>query len=428
MKFFNSRDSGRTVSLKEAILQGQAENGGLFIPTELPKVSAGFLAALPTLTDQQIAEELAALWLVRSMSDADARQIARDAINFQTPLIQLSPSDFILELFHGPTLAFKDFGARFLARLLSYFLKETNESQTILVATSGDTGSAVAAGFLGLPNIRVVVLYPGGRVSDLQELQMTTLGKNTHALRVKGSFDDCQKLAKTAFADEELRTKLKLNSANSINIGRLIAQTFYYFIAAARLPSDAKAPVFVVPSGNLGNLCAGIFAMRMGLPVQQFIAATNANDVFPEYLATGKYQPRPSLSTISNAMDVGAPSNLERLLWVYNQDVDQMRSQVDAFSISDSETKEKIRSAADQFGYVMDPHTAVGYAALGRWRALKGNQECPGIVLSTAHPAKFQSDVAVALPPELAALQSKAKHIVPMENSSAVLKKWLLNL
>jgi threonine synthase len=434
IQFFNSRiPAQRGISLEDAILRGQAENAGLFIPEQLPKVSEKFLAQISSLSDQQIVEEIASLWLDGSVPRDVARKVAHEAIDFETPLIQLGPSDFILELFHGPTLAFKDYGARFLARILSYFLMNTGEKQTILVATSGDTGSAVAAGFLDAPNIRVIVLYPGGRVSDLQEMQMTTLGKNTFALKVDGNFDDCQKLVKTAFADEELRVKLALNSANSINIGRLIAQTFYYFIAYARLKKNT-APVFVVPSGNLGNLCAGIFAKKMGLPVAHFVAGTNANDVFVEYLSSGTYNPRPSVGTMSNAMDVAAPSNLERLLWVYDQNVDKMREEVCAYAINDKETADKIQSVADQDGYILDPHTAVGCCALKRYRTHSGELNQPGIVLSTAHPAKFRESVeaivakTLALPPALEKLQSKSKHIIPIENSWDVLRKWLLKI
>jgi len=434
IQFFNSRiPAQQGISLKDAIVRGQAENAGLFIPEELPKVSEQFLAQIASLSDQQIVEEIASLWLAGSVPDDVARKIAREAVNFETPLIHLAPSDYILELFHGPTLAFKDYGARFLARTLSHFLEGTGDKQTILVATSGDTGSAVAAGFLGLPNIQVVVLYPGGRVSDLQEMQMTTLGKNTFALKVNGNFDDCQKLVKTAFADDELRAKLGLNSANSINIGRLIAQTFYYFIAYARLKKSLP-PVFVVPSGNLGNLCAGVFAMKMGLPVAHFVAGTNANDIFVEYLASGKYTPRPSVGTMSNAMDVGAPSNLERLLWVYDQDIDKMRQNISAYAVSDKETSEKIRSVADQYGYILDPHTAVGCVALQRYRTHSQKLDQPGIVLSTAHPAKFLESVeaiiarSLPLPPALENLQSKTKHVIPIENSWEDLRKWLLKL
>ncbi len=434
IRFFNSRiPAQRGISLKDAIVRGQAENAGLFVAEQLPRVSEQFLAQIASLSDQQIVEEIASLWLAGSVPDDVARKIAREAVNFETPLIQLAPSDHILELFHGPTLAFKDYGARFLARTLSHFLEGTGEKQTILVATSGDTGSAVAAGFLGVPNIRVVVLYPSGRVSDLQELQMTTLGKNTFALKVNGNFDDCQKLVKTAFADDELRTKLGLNSANSINIGRLIAQTFYYFIAYARLKKSI-APVFVVPSGNLGNLCAGVFAKKMGLPVAHFVAGTNANDVFVEYLASGKYTPRPSVGTMSNAMDVGAPSNLERLLWVYDQNVNNMRQDISAYAVSDKETGEKIQSVADQYGYILDPHTAVGCCALQRYRMHSQKHDQPGIVLSTAHPAKFRESVeaiiakTLVLPPALEKLQSKAKHVIPIENSWEALRKCLLKL
>jgi threonine synthase len=432
--FTNSRSKAQTgISLKEAVIKGQADNGGLFIPEHVPHVSTDFIAALPTLSEVQIVEELCALWLSGSVDEATAHQIGSDAINFHTPLIQLGAPNFVLELFHGPTLAFKDYGARFLARLLSHFLKEGQEKQTILVATSGDTGSAVAAGFLGLRNIRVVVLYPKGRVSTLQEKQMTTLGQNVYALEVNGTFDDCQKLVKTAFGDQELRTKCGLNSANSINIARLIAQSFYYFIAYSRVFRRDLSPVFVVPSGNLGNLTAGVFAKRMGLPVHQFVAATNNNDVFVEFLSSGEFTPRPSVPTMSNAMDVGAPSNLERLLALYVNDVPQMRKDIVAYSVSDEATQEAMRQVANEYGYVFDPHGAVGYEALSRWRTNTGDVDRPGIVLATAHAGKFQKDVGstigrqITLPAALQGLADRVKHVHTMENNSEALKKWLLN-
>jgi threonine synthase len=431
--FSNSRmKSQKGIALEEAIVRGQAENGGLFVPEMLPHFSPKFIAGLASLSETQIVEELSAAWLNGSVEESVARNLAREAINFHTPIIQLGAPNYILELFHGPTLAFKDYGARYLARLLSYFLEKSGESQTILVATSGDTGSAVAAGFLGLKNIRVVVLYPSGRVSKLQEKQMTKLGHNIHALEVNGSFDDCQNLVKTAFNDAELRAKCRLNSANSINMARLIAQSFYYFLAHSRLFRRDLEPVFVVPSGNLGNLTAGILAKRMGLPVHQFVAATNANDVFVEFLSTQKYKPRPSIATISNAMDVGSPSNLERLMALYENDMPKLHNDIVGYSTSDAATRDTIRDVADEYGYVLDPHAAVGYHALWRWRLSTGDKDRPGIVLATAHPGKFQADVesaigrALPLPLALQQLENKTKHAEPMENNWSEFKKWLL--
>lgn len=413
-------------------MQGQASDGGLFVPEALPKVTKEVIAQLKSLTETQIVEELSALWLAGCVEDSVARALARDAMNFHTPLIQLGAPNFVLELFHGPTLAFKDYGARYLARLLSHFLEESGGSQTILVATSGDTGSAVAAGFLGLKNIRVVVLYPKGRVSPLQEKQMTTLGRNVHALEVEGSFDDCQRLVKQAFDDPETRTRCQLNSANSINIARLIAQNFYYFIAYSRLFRRDRRPVFVVPSGNLGNLTAGVYAQKMGLPVFKFISATNANDVFPEYLATGNYQPRASVATISNAMDVGAPSNLERLRALYENDVEALKKDIVGYSVTDKATREMMRRVADEYGYVLDPHGAVAYEALMRWRTNSEDEDRPGVVLATAHPAKFQSEVEAAigrgipLPMALQDLKARKKQAAPMKNSWSDFRNWLL--
>lgn len=433
--FYSSRSGTQhSVSLKEAVMKGQADNGGLFVPVAIPSVSADFISHLSQLSDAEIVEELSVAWLEGSVNEATARKIAREAINFTTPLIQLDAYNHVLELFHGPTLAFKDYGARYMARLLSHFLREERSSQTILVATSGDTGSAVAAGFLGLENIRVVVLYPKGRVSALQEMQMTTLDRNVTAVELEGNFDDCQSLVKSAFADEELRRARNLNSANSINIARLIAQTFYYFLGYARIFRRDAAPVFSVPSGNLGNLSAGILAKRMGLPVHCFVAATNVNDVFVEYLATGDYAARASLHTMSNAMDVGRPSNLERLTAFYASDLSQMKRDIVGFSVNDALTAETMSTVANQYGYILDPHTAVGYRGLLNWRLQTHDENRPGIVLATAHPAKFLHDVEkatgreIALPPSLAELQNRKKKSVVMENSFVALKKWLMKL
>lgn len=433
LSFYSSKSpQSEMVSLRDAVMQGQASDGGLFIPNQIPGVPQDLIQSLSQMKDVSIVEEISAIWLSGSVPDEIARKIARDAIDFPTPLVHLRESDFILELFHGPTLAFKDYGARFMARLLSYCLHEQEGKQTILVATSGDTGSAVAAGFLGLENIRVVVLYPSGRVSQLQEKQMTTLGHNVSALEVNGSFDDCQSLAKKAFNDGELRKTCRLNSANSINIARLIAQTLYYFIAYARAFRRDLDPLFSVPTGNLGNLTAGVLAKKMGLPVHQFIAATNKNDVFVEFLASGNYLPRASEHTISNAMDVGRPSNLERLRAIYNDDRSQMKKDIVAYATTDEQTRDMMRRVCDEHGYVLDPHTAVACHGLSRWRLNTKDDERPAIVLSTAHPGKFQTEVEsaigcqIALPPALSSLENRTKRVVMMDNDFDKFKRWLL--
>jgi threonine synthase len=420
------------VSLREAVLRGSAPDGGLYMPVEIPHLTRDFLERLPSLTFHEIAQEVGALFASGEIPPRVLTQIIAEAYNFPVPLVRLSEQLHILELFHGPTLAFKDFGARFMARLMGYFVQELGKQLTVIVATSGDTGSAVAQAFLGVSGIRVVILYPAGRVSDAQEKQLTTLGQNITALEVSGSFDDCQRLAKQALVDPLIAEKVTVTSANSINIARLIPQSFYYFSAVAQLGPSEFLPVFSVPSGNFGNLTGGLLAKRIGLGVGPFIAATNANDVVPEFLRSGTLIPRPSRHTISNAMDVGNPSNFARIVDLYDNDLQAIRRDILGCSFSDEETLRVMHDMRQRYGYVLDPHTAVG--VLGWEGFAKQNQPAgKGIVLATAHPAKFADIVERAIgvrpemPERLAAFMDRPKRSIPFPNRFPELQEFLLS-
>jgi len=358
------------------------------MPERLPVLPPGFFSGLQGLSLGEISYRVAKAILGTDIPEPDLRHVLEESISFDAPLRRLDEATGVLELFHGPTLAFKDFGARFMARTLSYLHRHEGKETTILVATSGDTGSAVAHGFLNIDGMRVVLLYPSGRVSTIQEMQLTTMGGNVTALEVDGTFDDCQRLVKTAFADPEVAARRKLSSANSINIARLIPQSFYYVHAYAQAQEMRAPVVFVVPSGNLGNLTAGLFAHAMGLPVRRFVAATNANDVFTSFLRTGVFAPRETRPTISNAMDVGNPSNLARISALFRGDLQAMRRIMFSASFSDTETRKAIREIYERYGYIMDPHGAVGYLALAAYRA-EDPSPASGVLLETAHPAKF---------------------------------------
>lgn len=430
MRFRSTNRASAEVSLREAVLNGLARDGGLYAPVEFTRLHAELLERMHTLALPELCAEVARHFLADDVDEEVLRKITVEAFDFPAPLVSLTDRIHILELFHGPTLAFKDFGARFMARLMGHFVRELGRELNVLVATSGDTGSAVAHGFLGVPGIRVVILYPSGLVTEAQEKQFTTLGQNVTAVEVSGTFDDCQRLAKQAFADSELLEKIFLTSANSINIARLIPQMFYFFWAITQRASREKT-VFAVPCGNFGNLTAGLMAQRMGLPVARFIAATNANDVVPEYLRSGNFCPRPSQHTISNAIDVGNPSNFARILDLYNNDLQAIRRDVWGCGFSDEETLRAMHDVYERFRYVVDPHTAV--AVLG-WEsfAKKHGEEHSCVVLSTAHPAKFAATIEraigirVELPARLAADLSHPKQSVPMANNLADLKKFLL--
>jgi threonine synthase len=384
-----------SMSWKSAVLSGLAPDGGLFIPRSIPRLTVAEIATLRAASFQELALEVLYRYLQSEIPKAVLKGICDEAFSFELPLIQVDEKTFVLELFHGPTCAFKDFGARFMARLFRYFLKESRDPLTILVATSGDTGSAVANAFLdqsASPPISVVVLFPKGKVSHVQEQQMTTLGHNVTALEIEGTFDDCQKLVKTALSDTELQKTVRLTSANSINIARLLPQSLYYIHAALKFPSESP-PIFSVPSGNLGNVTGGLMASLMGIPISHFIVACNSNSVVPEFLATGEFRPAPSIETISNAMDVGNPSNFSRILALLGFSREEVGNHLSAYSINDEETRKELRDVFHTTGYLLDPHAAVGHAGLVRYRDFCGSR-APGIVLGTAHPAKFGEAVA----------------------------------
>ena len=433
MSLYSTRDTTLEHSWSQAVLQGLAPDGGLYLPRNIPSLPGSSQKALADLPFASLAFELARPFLSQEIPESELKQLCSSAFNFDVPLREISPKTFILELFHGPTCAFKDFGARFMAGLFRYFLGANSTTLTVLVATSGDTGSAVANAFLDpSPNasIRVAILFPKGKVSLVQERQMTTLGHNVTAYEVEGTFDDCQALVKQALADEELKASRPLTSANSINLARLLPQMFYYVYAAMKFPGSTP-PIFSVPSGNLGNLTGGVLGHLMGMPASHFIAACNKNAPFPEYLRTGHFTPHPSYETISNAMDVGNPSNYARLLSLFNNEVGRMRATISGDHISDEETLETIRHIYETTGYVLDPHTAVGVLALIRYRA-QTSSSLPGIVLATAHPAKFGSTVAKAIgkepevPLQLTEALKKDGHKRHLRNSYTDLKRELL--
>ena len=419
MKWVSTRRASPAISFIDALFAGTAPDGGLYFPERFDPLPPSKLDACRAADVIEIGTIVGAHLLRDEMSETDLAALVRDALDFPIPLVQVTERVWALELFHGPTRAFKDVGARVQARLLHHFTDGT--PLTILVATSGDTGSAVAQAFHGVPDTRVVVLYPEGQVTDVQEAQMASLGDNVTAVAVRGTFDDCQHLVKQAFADDELRTHVWLTPANSINLGRLLPQVFYYFILA-RLGVD---PVISVPSGNFGNLTAGLIAKRLGLPVRRFAAATNVNDVVPEYLRSGVYEPRPSVRTVANAMDVGAPSNFERMRALYDDDIDRMRQDVAGAAFADARVVEEIGNVYRQCGYLLDPHGAIAW--LGLQQALETDTSATGVFLATAHPAKFREVVEpaigepVALPPALAAALARPRHSVRLHASYSAL-------
>jgi threonine synthase len=425
MHFYSTRNIGLKATIEEALLAGIASDGGLFMPSEFPLVYAQIEKAD---SFHSIAFKIIAPFLQSYFGGAEIHQIIKDSFNFEVPIVSLTNHLKIVELFHGPTLAFKDFGGQFMANSLSMILKRNKQRATILVATSGDTGGAVANGFFDKENIEVVILYPKGKVSKLQELQLTTFGKNITAICVDGTFDDCQRLVKIAFADSELTKQLGLSSANSINIGRLLPQMSYYAYASHQhFLSTGEKPTIVVPSGNFGNITAGLFVKKMGFPIGRFVAATNANDVVPIYLANGTYSPRPSVQTLSNAMDVGAPSNLERINCLFNDDVTAIKNVLTAVSVSDLETKNTMLDTYTKHHYIADPHTAVGIHAANEV-SLKETT----FVMSTAHPSKFKQEVEsileidVALPKQLSDLLDKESEKVEIDNDFEELSSFLL--
>ena len=435
MKFYSTNGKAPVADLRKAVVKGLAEDKGLYMPETIKTLPTEFYNDITSMSFQDIAYNVASAFFGEDV-DGDALQdIVYDTLSFDCPIVKVKDNIYSLELFHGPTLAFKDVGARFMARLLRYFTQNNQKTHNnlinVLVATSGDTGSAVANGFLGVEGIHVYVLYPKGKVSPIQECQFTTLGKNITAIEVDGVFDDCQALVKSAFMDEELNKHMKLTSANSINVARFLPQAFYYFYAYAQMKkiADGRPIVFCVPSGNFGNICAGLFAKRMGLPIKRFIAANNANSVFYEYLQTGDYQPRPSIQTIANAMDVGDPSNFARVYDLYNKEYDAIRADISGATYTDKQIADTMREVYRQTGYVCDPHGACGYRALAE--GLKDDEM--GIFLETAHPAKFKTTVDeilgtdIEIPAKLQAFMQGKKQSVPMSKDFTDFKAYLMS-
>jgi len=433
MRFISTRNPKNSVSFRESLFKGLAPDGGLFTPETYPDLSSLMRDFTPDKSFVEIASALTASLFPEELSHEQAERICRRAFTFQPAIVPYNDAIAILELFHGPTCAFKDFGASFLASAMEEFLEGESQKAVILTATSGDTGSAVAAAFAGRRNIDVVILYPKGRVSPLQEKQLTTVGGNVRALEVRGSFDDCQRMVKEAFTDRELEGRLRLTSANSINSGRLIPQAFYYVWAWVQMRDTANDIFFCVPSGNFGNLTAGILAWRWGMPVHGFIAATNANDVVPEYLKTGIFTPRPSVATLSNAMDVGNPSNFERLLHIFGKDRELMQKAIHGEVVNDEETRDKILRVYKKTGMFIDPHTAVGLLASERSATRLEGRDCTIISLATAHPGKFLEVVEDVtgkkqeLPERLRSVLAKEKQATEIGNKTADLKAYLLD-
>lgn len=434
MQYYSTSGNAPKASLQEAVVKGLAPDKGLYMPERIPTIPKAFFNNIGEMSLQDIAFVVANTLFGEDIESETLKEIVNETLNFDIPLVHVAENRYSLEMFHGPTLAFKDVGARFMARLLSYFNKKNGTKDVnVLVATSGDTGSAVANGFLGVPGVKVFVLYPKGKVSKIQEAQFTTLGKNITALEISGTFDDCQALVKNAFMDVELNEKLQLTSANSINVARFLPQMFYYFYAYAQLARMGKPLdkiVVSVPSGNFGNITAGLIGKKMGLPIKRFIAANNKNDIFYQYLKTGEYSPRASVQTIANAMDVGAPSNFARILDLYNNSHEAISAEISGCTYDDDQIAETLKETYKQTGYLLDPHGAVGYRSL-----LEGlNDEEIGVFLETAHPAKFKETVEniigekVAIPSKLAAFMKGQKSTVKMTSSFASFKKYLMNL
>ncbi|MBU2491762.1 MAG: threonine synthase [Bacteroidetes bacterium] len=430
MKFYSTNNENKFVTFKEAVIKGLADDGGLFMPEFIPRFEPSFFKNLENYSFQEIAFDIAIKFIEGEINKEELRSIINRAINFPAPLIKLNDQFSLLELFHGPTLAFKDFGARFMAEIISHL---SQEKLNILVATSGDTGSAVAGGFFGKENINVFLLYPCGKVSEIQEKQLTTWGGNITALEIKGTFDDCQRLVKSAFVDKDLTSRKKFSSANSISIARLLPQIFYYFEAYKQLKDKRKETIVCVPSGNLGNLTAGLFAKMMGLPIDKFISATNKNDIFTKYINTSLFEPRDSVQTLSNAMDVGNPSNFARILSVYKNTYNKIKNDIYSASFSDEETLNAIKEVYEKYNYIIDPHGAVGYLAVKNYLSEKNIEEVNSIVLETAHPAKFLDTVEnainkkVEIPARLEECFHKEKQSISLSNNYDEFKKYLMD-
>lgn len=433
MKYYSTNKIAKEATLQQAVVKGLASDKGLFMPEQIKTLPKSFFDNIENLSFQEIAYVVADAFFGEDVDAESLKEIVYDTLSFDAPIVKVTENIYSLELFHGPTLAFKDVGARFMSRLLGYFIKkEGTENVNVLVATSGDTGSAVANGFLGVKGIRVFVLYPKGKVSPIQECQFTTLGQNITALEIDGTFDDCQALVKNAFMDEDLNKKHKLTSANSINVARFLPQAFYYFYAYAQLKKlgKEKEMVVCVPSGNFGNITAGLFGKKMGLPIKRFIASNNANDIFFNYLQTGEYNPRPSIATLANAMDVGDPSNFARILDLYNNDVNAIRNEISGARYSDEEIASTMNTCRKETNYILDPHGACGYQALKD--GLKENEI--GVFLETAHPAKFLEKVEeilnekIEIPEKLQSFMKGTKQSIEMSKDFESFKSFLMKI
>jgi threonine synthase len=435
MLYYSTNHASPKVNFKEATLQGQAPDKGLYFPENIPALPNDFIENIKAYSKEEIAYKVIRPYVDDVIPQNELKRIVEETINFEFPLVKVKENIFSLELFHGPTLAFKDVGARFMSRCLGYFVQDDPDSYrekiTVLVATSGDTGGAVANGFYNVDGVDVVILYPSGKVSSVQELQLTTLGKNITALEVDGTFDDCQQLAKEAFADDELNKKLFFTSANSINVARWLPQQFYFFFGYQKWHHKNSAPVMSVPSGNFGNICAGLLAHRSGLPVQHFIAACNANDVVYNYLQTGQYTTKQSVATLSNAMDVGNPSNFVRILELFHQEFNSLKNVMSSFSVSDEQTKAILKEVYLNTNYLLDPHGAVGYLGLEKY--LQQHSGLQGMFLETAHPVKFYDVVEpiiqnpVPIPDTIKNLLKDKKQSIKMGVEYEELKDYLLS-
>lgn len=431
MRYFSTNQNSPTVNFKEATIRGQAPDKGLYFPERIPALEDKIIRDIKQFSKEEIAFKVISPYIGEEIPKSDLERIVAETVSFDFPLVKLEERIYALELYHGPTLAFKDVGARFMSRCLGYFVKNNNRNITVLVATSGDTGGAVANGFYGVEGVEVVILYPSGKVSSVQELQLTTLAKNIRALEIEGTFDDCQQMVKQAFGDEELNKKLFLTSANSINVARWLPQQFYYFFAAQQWLPDHLPPVISVPSGNFGNICAGLLARRSGLPVSHFIAACNDNNVVTEYLTTGTYLPKQSVVTISNAMDVGNPSNFVRILELFDKEFQSLKNVMSSYSFPDDATKQVLKEVYDRDHYLLDPHGAVGYAALRQY--LEEHSQLSGMFLETAHPVKFYDVVEpiigekVPVPESIQDLLVRRKESIRMKASYEELKEFLVS-
>lgn len=431
MNFYSLNKKSPNVSFKDAVIKGIAPDKGLYFPESITPLPKSFFENIESLPNEEIAFTAIQQFVSNDIPENELRKIIKNVLDFDFPVVEIEENVAALELFHGPTMAFKDVGARFMAQCLGLFSEGEHTEITVLVATSGDTGGAVANGFLGVDGVKVVILYPSGKVSDIQERQLTTLGQNITALEVDGTFDDCQKMVKTAFLDEALLQKMQLTSANSINVARWLPQLFYFLFTYKQLKKKGMELVFSVPSGNFGNICAGMVAQRLGMPVRHFIAATNINDTVPEFMNTGDYRPKPSSATISNAMDVGDPSNFIRIRHLYNDNFNLLKENLSSSSFTDEATRKAMLHIYKTSGYIADPHGAVGYLGLHKYR--KANPDMYGVFLETAHPVKFLDVVeatighSLDLPPQIKKVMGKEKKSIKIATYEALKSHLLLN-